>query len=101
MAENAAAPKRPLSPHLQIWGWTITMASSIMHRATGVALYAGTLLLAFWAIALNLGPAKFYPFGQFLTSPFGVFILGGYAWALLFHLMNGIRHLFWDSGPRA
>ncbi len=92
------AVQRPLSPHLQIWGWTVTMASSITHRATGVALYAGTILLALWAIFLNQGPAAFKPFGDFLTSPFGLFILAGYAWALLQHMMGGIKHLFWDSG---
>ena len=89
---------RPLSPHLQVWGWTVTMASSITHRATGVALYAGTLLLALWAILLAQGPAGFKPLGDFLTSPFGLFILAGYTWALLQHLMGGIKHLFWDSG---
>jgi len=74
------------------------MASSITHRATGVALYTGTILLALWVFGMSLGPAKFYPIGGFLTSPLGLFILAGYAWALVFHLMNGIRHLYWDSG---
>jgi len=102
MADRAAPPRpqisRPMSPHLQIWGWTVTMASSITHRATGVALYTGTILLALWVFGMSLGPAKFYPIGGFLTSPLGLFILAGYAWALVFHLMNGIRHLYWDSG---
>ena len=104
MANGATQPKsgpviaRPLSPHLQIWGWTVTMASSITHRATGVALYSGTILLAFWVYGLSLGPAKFQPIGAILTSPIGIAILAGYVWALLFHLMNGLRHLYWDSG---
>ncbi len=92
------ADARPLSPHLQIWGWTVTMAGSITHRATGVALYSGTLLLALWAFLMAQGPAEFYPFGGFLTSPFGILILGGYAWAMTYHAMNGVRHLYWDTG---
>ncbi len=98
-APTAAPPRaRPLSPHLQIWGWTVTMASSITHRATGVALYTGTILLALWTIALAAGAETFAPVGALLTSPFGVLILAGYTWALLYHAMNGIRHLYWDTG---
>jgi succinate dehydrogenase / fumarate reductase cytochrome b subunit len=89
---------RPLSPHLQIWRWTPTMAASIVHRATGVALYTGTILLAFWAYAAAQGPAFFEPFGALLASPFGVLVLFGYAWSLLFHGFNGLRHLYWDMG---
>ena len=89
---------RPLSPHLQIWGWTVTMASSITHRATGIALYTGTILLALWTAALAAGVETFAPIGGLLTSPFGIFVLAGYTWALLYHLMNGIRHLYWDTG---
>ncbi len=92
------APARPLSPHLQIWRWTPTMAASITHRATGVALYSGTLLLAVWAFAAAQGEAAFAPVGAFLSSPFGVLILFGYTWALLFHGINGLRHLYWDMG---
>ncbi|MEM8770167.1 MAG: succinate dehydrogenase, cytochrome b556 subunit [Pseudomonadota bacterium] len=89
---------KPLSPHLQIWRFTVTMAASITHRGTGVALYAGTALLAFWLIAVAQGPGFFYPIGGFLTSLPGMAILGGYIWALSFHLMNGLRYLYWDSG---
>lgn len=97
-SKQSPVTARPLSPHLQVWGWTVTMASSITHRATGVALYSGTILLAFWVYGLTLGPAKFQPIGVFLTSPIGIAILAGYVWALVFHLMNGLRHLYWDSG---
>lgn len=101
MASDPAPAKtisRPLSPHLQIWRWTPTMAASITHRATGVALYSGTILLSVWAFAASRGEAFFAPFGAFLASPFGVLILFGYAWALLFHACNGLRHLYWDMG---
>lgn len=89
---------RPLSPHLQIWRWTPTMAASITHRATGVALYAGTVLLALWAFAASRGATFYQPVGAFLASPFGVLILFGYVWALMFHTINGLRHLYWDTG---
>ena len=93
-----ARQKLPLSPHLQIWRFTVTMAASITHRGTGIALYSGTLLLAVWAVTVSIGIDAFRPVGAFLTSPFGIFLLFGYCWALLFHLMNGLRHLYWDSG---
>lgn len=74
------------------------MAASIAHRATGVALYSGTALLAVWAFAAAQGAAFFEPVGAFLASPVGVFILFGYTWALVFHTLNGLRHLYWDAG---
>lgn len=74
------------------------MAASITHRATGVALYAGTILLAVWTFAVALGAGAFRPVGAVLSSPVGVVILAGYAWALLFHAFNGVRHLYWDQG---
>ncbi|MEM9169925.1 MAG: succinate dehydrogenase, cytochrome b556 subunit [Pseudomonadota bacterium] len=100
-ASGSATPRPntpPLSPHLQIWGWTVTMAASITHRATGIALYAGTVLLAIWAVALGLGDAAFGPVAALFASPLGVLVLGGYAWALFFHLMNGVKHLYQDTG---
>jgi succinate dehydrogenase / fumarate reductase cytochrome b subunit len=94
----AKSLSRPLSPHLQIWRWTPTMAASITHRATGVALYAGTILLALWAVAAAQGAAFYQPVGAFLASPLGVLFLFGYVWALMFHAFNGLRHLYWDMG---
>ena len=93
-----AAPQRPLSPHLGIWRFTATMAASITHRATGMALYAGTLLLAIWLCAAALGDAAFEHVKAIYTSPVGLIVLVGYTWALFFHLGNGVRHLFWDVG---
>lgn len=97
MAEDARAG-RPLSPHLQIWRWTPTMASSILHRATGVALYGGVLLLGLWFTALALGPRFFDPASAIVRSAFGQFALFAFAWSLIFHSLNGLRHLYWDSG---
>ncbi len=96
----AASPpsSRPLSPHLQIWRFTVTMASSITHRATGVGNAGGVLLLAVWMYAALRGPEFFSPLGAFLTSPFGAIIIAGFVWSLSFHLLNGLRYLYWDSG---
>lgn len=74
------------------------MAASITHRATGVALYSGTIVLAVWTFAVALGPEAFRPVGALLSSPLGHLALAGYVWALLFHAFNGLRHLYWDQG---
>ena len=90
--------KMPLSPHLQIWKFTPTMAASITQRATGVANFAGTALLAAWAFAASRSEAFFTPFANFLTSPFGGLILFGFIWSLSFHMLGGLRYLYADTG---
>lgn len=90
--------ERPLSPHLQIYRWPITMATSILHRASGVGLGIGTLLLAWWLVAAAAGPDYFAYVQGVLGSWLGRLILLGFTWALFFHLCNGIRHLVWDVG---
>jgi len=94
----AARIERPLSPHLQIYRRTLTMALSIIHRATGVALYFGTLLLVWWLIAAASGPAAYAYVQAFAGSFIGRLILFGYTWALVHHAMSGIRYLVWDLG---
>lgn len=89
---------RPLSPHLQIYRWPITMLMSILHRITGIALHVGTLLLAAWLIAAAMGLEAFARFQSWLFSPLGLVILIGYSWALMLHMLGGIRHLIWDLG---
>lgn len=89
---------RPLSPHLTIYRWPITMAASIVHRATGLALATGTLFLAWWLIAAATGPDAYDTFVGFALTPIGRLILFGFVWSLAFHLLNGMRHLFWDIG---
>jgi succinate dehydrogenase / fumarate reductase cytochrome b subunit len=99
MAEQAKGGReRPLSPHLQIYRWPVTMATSITHRATGIALAAGTLLVAWWLIATATSADAYDTFSMVARSPLGLLILFGFVWSLAFHLLNGIRHLFWDSG---
>jgi succinate dehydrogenase / fumarate reductase cytochrome b subunit len=93
-----AMSDRPLSPHLQIWRWNVTMALSIVHRATGVGLGLGALMLAWWLIAAASGPEAFATAQGFMGSILGRLILLGFTAALFFHLCNGIRHLVWDMG---
>ncbi|MFQ5533660.1 MAG: succinate dehydrogenase, cytochrome b556 subunit [Sphingomonadales bacterium] len=93
-----AGAERPLSPHVQTYRWRITMATSIMHRITGLALAAGTLLLAWWLLAAASGPEAFAALNAVLAHWLGRLALFGFSWALLYHLSNGIRHLFWDAG---
>lgn len=88
---------RPLSPHLSIYKATMTMTMSIVHRITGAALYAGTLLLAWWLIAAAYGPNAYANFEWFMGSIIGRIILFGYTWALIHHMLGGIRHLIWDT----
>jgi succinate dehydrogenase / fumarate reductase cytochrome b subunit len=97
MADSRAPAARPLSPHLQIYRWTWTMAMSIFHRITGGALYFGTLLLAWWLIAAASGPKAYADIEWFMSTLIGRLILIGYTWALLHHMLGGIRHLIWDT----
>jgi len=100
------ATERPLSPHLQIYRWQLTMTLSILHRATGIALAAGTILVIALLLALAAGPGPYAAVRGFCASGPGTFLLIGWSWSLCFHLCNGIRHLAWDAGwgftiPRA
>ena len=98
MAETKAPVERPLSPHLTIYRWPLPMAMSIAHRITGCGLYFGTLLMAWWLIAAGAGPNAYSKVGAFIGSFVGRLILFGYTWALIHHMLGGIRHLIWDTG---
>ena len=101
MADAAAStrrPERPLSPHLQIYRWSVTMFSSIFHRMTGIALGAGTLIVAWWLIATAMGPDAYADFAAVAGHWFGRLVLLGFTVAFTYHLLNGIRHLVWDLG---
>ena len=89
---------RPLSPHLGIYRFTMTMAMSIAHRISGAALYVGVLLLAWFLIAASADAATFAVFSGFIQSFIGRLVLFGFTWALFHHLIGGIRHIAWDSG---
>ena len=102
MSDAKAQPRgpqdRPMSPHLQVWRWHVTMATSILHRATGIALYVGALILAGWVVALAAGPDAFGAYRAALSSPIGLVALFGLTVSFLYHLANGVRHLVWDAG---
>jgi succinate dehydrogenase / fumarate reductase cytochrome b subunit len=89
---------RPLSPHLSIYRWPITMVSSILHRATGIAMAAGFVLFVIWLADVAAGPEAYAGFAAVAGSMLGRLLLIGWSWAFFYHLCNGIRHLVWDSG---
>ncbi len=89
---------RPLSPHLEIYKFSLTMALSIIHRITGVGLYFGTALLAWWLIAAAAGPEALSVVYGVLGNWFGQLILLGFTWALFHHMLGGIKHFIWDTG---
>lgn len=90
--------KRPISPHVQQGAYKVTfsMAISISHRISGVALYAGTFFLAYWLIALATGPEAFETAQMLWGSILGRLVLLGFTWALMHHMLGGIRHFIWD-----
>jgi succinate dehydrogenase / fumarate reductase cytochrome b subunit len=98
MAETRAQHERPLSPHLQVYRLTLTMMMSVVHRVTGAMLYVGTLLVASWLIAAATGPNAYATVQWFMGSLVGMLILLGYTWALIHHMLGGLRHLIWDAG---
>lgn len=89
---------RPLSPHLQIWKWSMNMALSILHRVSGIALSLGTLMLVWMLVAAASGQMAYETFHSFAASFFGQLLLFGWTGALFFHLCSGIRHLLMDAG---
>ena len=89
---------RPLSPHLQIYRPMLSMVMSITHRVTGAALYFGTILVAWWLIAAASGPNQYAWVQWFMGTIVGRLILFGYTWALMHHMLSGIRHFVWDLG---
>ena len=101
-AAQAKAPRgpdaRPLSPHLQVWRFHLTMYCSILNRATGMALYVGLLILAGWALALASGPDAYADYMGLLGSWFGKLVMLGLTFSLFYHLAAGLRHLGWDAG---
>jgi succinate dehydrogenase / fumarate reductase cytochrome b subunit len=93
-----ATDNRPLSPHLGIYRWQITMTMSILHRATGVALAVGSLMLVWWLVAAGIGPDAYGTVHSFLSAWYGQVLLIGWTLSLYYHLCNGVRHLCWDAG---
>ena len=90
--------KNPLSPHLQIYRWHISSLLSITHRISGVINLLALILIFFWLIFLSLGENNYQSFLLIINSFIGKFILVGFTWSMIFHLLSGIRHLVWDLG---
>jgi succinate dehydrogenase / fumarate reductase, cytochrome b subunit len=92
------ATARPLSPHLSVYRWQIQMVTSILHRATGIALAFGTILVCAGLVALAWNENAYADIRAFCASWIGMILLFGWTWSLAFHLLNGIRHLLQDLG---
>ena len=92
------AHARPMSPFVSIFRWPATMAASITHRVTGVGLALGMILVTWLLVAVATGPGAYDSFVMVAQSSIGRLILFGFAWAVAFHFLNGIRHLAWDIG---
>lgn len=95
---SSNSPRRPLSPHLQVWRWHTTMFSSILNRITGSAAVAGIILIAAWLVCLALGRDKYTIFVTYAASPIGLVVWFGLSLAGFVHLAGGLRHLIWDLG---
>lgn len=89
---------RPLSPHLQVYRPQWTSVLSILHRISGVLLSVGTVLMVVWLVALAQGQSAYAAMLEFMTHPLVLIALVGWTLALFYHLLNGIRHLTWDTG---
>lgn len=98
MADARLAASRPLSPHLQVFRFILTMAMSIVHRITGGFLYVGTVFIAVWLVAAASGPEWFARVDGVYQSWIGRLILLGLVWSLIHHAIGGVRHFIWDLG---
>jgi succinate dehydrogenase / fumarate reductase cytochrome b subunit len=99
MTDAAKGPReRPLSPHMDVWRWHITMTTSILHRMSGVALYGIGLIVAIWALCLAAGPEAYGTFKAVLGSFPGKLALFAMTLAVFYHLAKGVQHLVWDLG---
>jgi succinate dehydrogenase / fumarate reductase cytochrome b subunit len=90
--------ERPLSPHISIYRWPITMLLSILHRATGIAMSLGFVVFVAWLFDAALGPDAYAAFTAAMGSMVGKVLLIGWSLAFFYHLSNGVRHLYWDTG---
>jgi succinate dehydrogenase / fumarate reductase, cytochrome b subunit len=89
---------RPLSPHLQVYSWQLTMILSILHRGTGVFLMAGAPVLVWWLYMVQADAHRYGHAMEDLAHPVGRLLLLGWTFSIFYHLCNGVRHLFWDIG---
>ena len=95
---NAKRVERPLSPHIQIYRWQLPMITSILTRVTGNALIVGVLLAVWWLFAAAVSPEYFAFANAVATSWFGDLVFTGSLWAVWYHYLAGLRHLYYDAG---
>jgi succinate dehydrogenase / fumarate reductase cytochrome b subunit len=98
MAGAPSPEDRPIAPHLSVWRWHVTMATSIIHRATGVGMYGAAVGVAIWLMAAAAGPEKYAIVDTILSAWYGQLAMYLVVAALAYHLANGIRHLVFDTG---
>ena len=89
---------RPLSPHLQVYRLPLTAITSILTRITGQGMLPGLLLIVWWLVAAVTSPAAFATADWVLRSWLGILVMLGTLWAVFYHLLAGLRHLYYDSG---
>ena len=88
----------PLSPHLQVYKWQISSLLSITHRIVGVINFIAITIICFWSVSLLLGQTSYQFIQTFLNTIFGKFLVISLCWTFSFHILNEVRHLFWDAG---
>jgi succinate dehydrogenase / fumarate reductase cytochrome b subunit len=98
MSQTGWTDKRPMSPHVSVWRWHATMLGSILHRATGVGNYIGAILAVAWLSAAASGEDTYNQFADIIAHPLGQLALFGFTLSVVYHIVNGIRHLFLDAG---
>jgi succinate dehydrogenase / fumarate reductase cytochrome b subunit len=98
MSHAKTGAERPLSPHLSIYRPMLTMLMSIAHRISGIGNAIGFLLLAWWLVAISIGPEAYAQVSEFFGSVLGRLLLFLFSWSLIHHMLGGIRHLIWDTG---
>ncbi|HEX4971148.1 MAG TPA: succinate dehydrogenase, cytochrome b556 subunit [Steroidobacteraceae bacterium] len=96
--DSTSTRRRPLSPFLTVYRWQYTMALSILHRVTGCALSVGLLLFVYWLVAAASGSAAYQTAQSFFAHPLIRILLVGFSFAFFYHLLNGVRHMTWDTG---
>jgi succinate dehydrogenase / fumarate reductase cytochrome b subunit len=90
--------KNPLSPHLQIYRWHLSMILSIAHRIIGVVNSIAIILICLWTISLLFGEENYEIIKILFQSLFGKFLITSLSWSFSFHILSEIRHLIWDLG---
>jgi succinate dehydrogenase / fumarate reductase cytochrome b subunit len=98
MAGATRPEDKPIAPHLSVWRWHVTMASSILHRLTGIGLYGAAIGLSLWLIMAAAGAETYAIADAILSAWYGQIAVYLIVAALAYHLANGIRHLVFDAG---